>query len=319
MNSTISRRHILQSSAAIGLAASWPDLVRAAETPIITRPIPSSGEQLPIIGVGTFIVFNFKDDPVKFEERRKVIQTLIAGGGKLIDSAARYEEAEGRVGDVVADLKARDKVFLATKCWANDDRAAQMTSMANSLQKLHTDRVDLMQFHVVDNPDTKLDVLREFKAQGKTRYIGFSNSENYAALETVLKREKPDFFQVDYSIGNRDSEDRVLPTARDVGAAVLINLPFGRNALFAKTKGVELPDFAKELGIASWAQFFLKFVVSHPAVNCVIPGTDKPEYMLDNLGAGRGPMPDAAMRKRMVTFWDSLPGNVPFQDSTRGR
>jgi diketogulonate reductase-like aldo/keto reductase len=324
MVSQHSRRRILQTAAATGTLSLWPNILRAAEAaaaqgPVAKRAIPKTGEMLPVIGLGTFIVFNFKDDPAKMEACRKVVQNLMAGGASLIDTAPRYEEAEERVGDIVASLNARDKLFLATKVWTDDERPAQTASMAASLKKLRTGKVDLMQFHVVDKADTSLAILRDFKAAGHTRYIGFSNSRNYAALEAVMKREKPDFFQVDYSIDNRDCETHLLPTAKDEGIAVLVNLPFGRSALFARTKGQPLPAFAAELGIQSWAQYFLKFVISHPAVNVAIPGTNDPAHMLDNLGAGRGPMPDAATRQRMIAYWDSLPGAVPYQDKTRGR
>ena len=253
------------------------------------------------------------------EACKKVVQNMIAGGSTVIDTAPRYEEAEERVGDVVDSLKARSKLFLATKVWADQTPAEQTASMAASLKKLRTDKVDLMQFHVTTRPETSLQILRDFEAQGHTRYVGVGNSQNYDAVEAVMKREMPDFLQVDYSIDNRDCEDRLLPVAKDYGIAVLVNIPFGRNALFNRVKGVALPPFAKELQIQTWAQFFLKFVLAHPAVTTVIPGTNDPVHMLDNLGAGRGPMPDAAMRQRMLAYWNSLPGETQYQDKARGR
>jgi aryl-alcohol dehydrogenase-like predicted oxidoreductase len=306
-----SRRRLLGASAGAGLAAllcDFPRPVAAAEETLATRPIPVSGERLPIVGIGTAIIFDFDNDPVKYDERRQVIQALVAGGGRLIDTAAGYGRAEDRLGDVVADLGARDKLFLATKFAFAADRAAATASMQASLRRLRTDRVDLMQAWNVGDPDYDFGLLREWKRQGLCRYAGMTTSfaRQYDAIVKVLAREKPDFLQVNYSLGDREAESAVLPAARDNGAAVLVNLPFGRNSLFRKAGKRPLPGFAAEFGARSWAQLFLKFILSHPAVTAVIPGTDKPEYMLDNLQAGRGPMPDAAMRKRIAEHWDSL-------------
>ena len=306
-----SRRRVLAAGAGVALAsvfARFPRAARAADEPLETRPIPHGGEQLPIVGIGTAIIFDFQNDPVKYAERRQVIQTFVAGGGRLIDTAYGYGQAEERLGDLVADLGVRDKLFLATKFSYNTDRAAATASLQASLRRLRTNRVDLMQAWNVGDADYDFGLLREWKHQGLCRYVGMTTSSRrqYAAIAKVLVREKPDFFQVNYSLGDREAEDVLLPAARDVGAAVLVNLPFGRNSLFRKAGSKPLPDFAAEFGARTWAQFFLKFILSHPAVNAVIPGTDKPEYMLDNLQAGRGPLPDAAMRRRIVQYWDSL-------------
>ncbi len=306
-----SRRLILAASAGVALAtmfARFPRTARATDEPLKTRPIQHGGEQLPIVGIGTAIIFDFQNDPVKYAERRQVIQTFVAGGGRLIDTAYGYGQAEERLGDLVADLGVRDKLFLATKFSYNTDRAAATASLQASLRRLKTNRVDLMQAWNVGDADYDFGVLREWKQQGLCRYVGMTTSSRrqYAAIAKVLAREKPDFFQVNYSLGDREAEDVLLPAARDAGAAVLVNLPFGRNSLFRKAGSKPLPDFAAEFGARTWAQFFLKFILSHPAVTAVIPGTDKPEYMLDNLQAGRGPLPDAAMRKRIIQYWDSL-------------
>lgn len=280
----------------------------AAETPLLTRPIPHSGEPLPIVGIGTAVVFDFENDSAKHAERREVIRRLVAGGGKLIDTAAAYGRAEDRVGDIVSELGVRDRLFLATKFRYSLDRAQATASMQSSLKRLKTNRVDLMQAWNVGDPAYDFGLLREWKAQGLCRYVGLTTSSRrqYDALAKVIAREKPDFVQVDYSLGDRDAEEMVLPAARDAGAAVLTALPFGRNSLFRKAGGRPLPDFAAEFGAKTWAQFFLKFLLSNPVVTAVIPGTDKPDYMLDNLQAGRAPLPDAALRKRMVEYWDSL-------------
>jgi aryl-alcohol dehydrogenase-like predicted oxidoreductase len=306
-----SRRRVLAASAGAALAAMLeclPHAARATEIALETRPIPHSGEQLPVVGIGTAIIFDFEADPTRFAERRQVIQTLVAGGGKLIDTAYGYGHSEDRVGEIVADLGVRDRLFLATKLSSTADRAAAEASMQASLRRLKTNRVDLMQAWNVGDANYDFGLLREWKQQGLCRYVGMttSSSRQYAAIAKVLLREKPDFFQVNYSLGDREAEKALLSAAQDAGAAVLVNLPFGRNSLFRKAGGGPLPDFAVEFGAKTWAQFFLKFILSHPAVTAVIPGTDKPEYMLDNLQAGRGPLPDAAMRKRIIKYWESL-------------
>jgi aryl-alcohol dehydrogenase-like predicted oxidoreductase len=202
----------------------------------------------------------------------------------------------------------RDKLFLATKFSFDLSRAEAEASVRASMRRLRTDRLDLMQAWNVTDAGYRLDQLREWKKAGLCRYIGMTTSQvrSYGAIAKVLTREKPDFFQVNYSLGALESEKTLLPAARDAGAAVLVNLPFGRNSLFRKAGDRPLPDFAAEFGAKTWAQFFLKFILGHPAVTAVIPGTDKPEYMLDNLDAARGPLPDAAMRRRIVQYWDSL-------------
>ena len=306
----ISRRRVLAAGAAASIAALLARIPHAAQAtePLRTRPIPHSGELLPVVGIGTAIIFDFENDAVKYAERRQVIQALVAGGGRLIDTAHAYGRAEDRLGDVVADLGMREKLFLATKYSFAADRAAATASLQASLRRLKTSRVDLMQAWNVSDPNYDFGLLREWKQQGFCRYAGMTTSSlrQYEAIGKVLVREKPDFFQVNYSLGDREAESRLLPAAQDAGAAVLVNLPFGRNSLFRKAGGRPLPDFAAEFGATTWAQFFLKFILSHPAVTAVIPGTDKPEYMLDNLQAGRGALPDAAMRRRMVQYWDAL-------------
>jgi aryl-alcohol dehydrogenase-like predicted oxidoreductase len=275
---------------------------------MMTRPIPHSGEQLPVIGIGTSIIFDFREDPTQFAQLRKVLQLLADGGGKVIDTASSYGEAEARVGDLVADLNIRNRLFLATKVPAQASSANKDASLAQSLERLKAKQIDLMQAWNVSDPNLDLAQLREWKAQGKCRYWGITSSFDaaYPALEKVIVREKPDFFQINYSLGDRDAEQRLLPAAQDVGAAVLTNLPFGRSSMFAKVRGKSLPPWAAEIDATSWGQVFLKFLLSHPAVTAVIPGTGKPEHMIDNLGAGRGRLPDAAMRKQIIDYWTAL-------------
>ena len=311
MRIDLSRRRLLGAGTAAALATVLPEgsrAVRAAEQPLAARAIPHSGEPLPVMGIGTAIVFDFENDATKYAERRQVIQALVAGGARLIDTAHSYGRAEDRVGDLVADLGVRDRLFLATKFSYNADRAAATASMQSSLRRLKTGRVDLMQAWNVGDANYDFGLLREWQRQELCRYVGMTTSSNrqHDAIGKVLAREKPDFLQVNYSLGDREAENALLPAARDGGAAVLVNLPFGRNSLFRKAGSRALPAFADEFGARTWAQFFLKFILSHPAVTAVIPGTDKPEYMLDNLQAGRGPLPDAAMRKRIIQYWDAL-------------
>jgi aryl-alcohol dehydrogenase-like predicted oxidoreductase len=293
-------------AAAGGLLGRFPSA--AAQDALATRPIPHGNERLPVVGIGTAVIFDYRNDPAKQAERREVIRALVAGGGRLIDTAPGYGAAEDRLGEVVADVGARDKLFLATKFSFDLSRADAEASLRESLRRLKTDRVDLMQAWNVTDAGYKLDQLREWKQKGLCRYVGITTSQvrSYDAIAKVLTRETPDFFQVNYSLGTREAETTLLPAARDAGAAVLTNLPFGRNSLFRKAGNRPLPDFAAEFGARTWAQFFLKFILGHPAVTAVIPGTDKPEYMLDNLQAGRGPLPDAAMRGKIVQYWEAL-------------
>jgi aryl-alcohol dehydrogenase-like predicted oxidoreductase len=307
-----SRRRILQTTASAFALCALPEWARAAiadPTPIPKRPIPRTGELLPIVGIGTFTVFDYKNDPARYAATKEVIRTLVANGGSLIDTAPDYKEAEPRIGDIVEDLKIRDKIFLSTKCYQHIQEPAQRESMATSLKLLKMPKVDLMSWHGVRNEDATLGVLKEFKAAGYTRYIGITNAAapRYPATEAVMKREKPEFLQIDLSLDDRGAEERVLPMARDLGAAVMINVPLGHGALLKKTAKFPLPDFAKEIGAQSWAQLFLKYVLSTPGVTAVIPATGNAEHMADNLQAARGPMPDEALRKKMVAFWESLP------------
>jgi len=237
-----------------------------------------------------------------------VIRALVAGGGKLIDTAAGYGAAEERVGEIVQATGLRDKLFLATKFSFDLPRASAEASLRDSLRRLRTGHVELLQAWNVTDESYTLALPREWQRARLCRYVGITTSQAraYGAMGKVVAREKPDFMQVNYSLANREAEKTLLPAAADAGAAVLVNLPFGRNSLFRKAGTRPLPDFAAEFGARTWAQFFLKFILGHPAVTAVIPGTDKPEYMLDNLQAGRPPFPDAQIRRRMAQYWDAL-------------
>ena len=300
----LNRRAVLATTAA---AALLPHAA-LAQTPILKRRVPQTGFMLPVIGIGTSQVFEFENDPAKLEERKAVIRNLVAGGGSLIDTAAGYGTAEANVGIVAAETKTRPQLFLATKYSSRDTHAEAEAELKQSFVRLKTNYVDLQQAWNVNDPNFSCAQMKAWKAAGHCRHYGITSSFDsaYDALAPVLKREKPEFFQINYSLGDRDAEKVLLPLARDSGCAVLTNLPFGRNSMFKRVAGKPLPDFAKEIDCTSFAQLFLKYNLSHPAVTAVIPGTDLSKYMLDNLNAGRGRMPDAAFRRRIEQWWETV-------------
>ena len=304
-----SRRQALALAGAAGASAFAPNLPAFAQTQLLARKIPSTGEMLPSVGIGTAIIFDFQDDKQKFDMRANVLKTLVAGGGKLVDTAPSYGQAEARLGDLFQATGLRDKIFLATKVRVNNAEATT-AEFKSSLAKLKVDKVELLQLHNPRDANQDLALLREWKKQGLCKYIGISSSfeRDYAAVEAIIKREKPDFFQIDYSMINRNADERLIPAAQDAGCAVLTNLPFGRGRFFKATAGKPLPDIAKEIDATSWAQFGLKWLLGNPTVTAVIPGTDRPEYMTDNLKAGMGRLPDQAMRKQMVAIIEKLAG-----------
>ena len=302
------RRQVLRYGAALtATAACAPAFPAAASTPVIQRAIPKSGEKLPIVGVGTARVFDIGDDPAVWDQRQAVLQSLFDGGGRLVDTAPSYGEAERVVGELLSRMGARNRAFIATKVRTHGEEDGK-AEIAESFRKLKTDKIDLIQVHNLRDTDTQLGTLRDLKAAGKIRYLGVTHFRPRANddLAEVVKKEELDFVQFQYSLRERSAEEVLLPLARDRGIAVLVNLPFGRGRLFRAVKGRTLPGWAAEFGAATWAQFFLKYILSHPAVTCVIPGTDKPEYMVDNLNAGRGLLPDAAQRQRMTDYWKTL-------------
>ncbi|MEO6079895.1 MAG: aldo/keto reductase [Steroidobacteraceae bacterium] len=310
----LSRRYVLAAAAAAPALAVLPNLALAAAASesgrILHKPIPRGGEQIPVVGIGTSLVFQWENDPAKMAERTEVVRLLMTGGRGMIDTAAAYGTAEERVGDILTALKAHDKVFIATKAYAKETVEQREVSLKRSQQRLRVQKFDLMHAHMVNDPNFDTGQFREWKAKGICRYWGIANSidADYPAMAAIMRRDKPDFLEVNYSLGDREAEAELLPLAQDIGAAVVTNLPFGRNALFKRIGTTPLPDWAKEIDCTTWAQVLLKFLISHPAVTAVIPGTDKPEYMRDNLAAGRGRQPDAAMRRRMIAFFDALPG-----------
>ena len=313
-----SRRDLLKFAAAAAAGMGLPAAsLLAAGGPVLSRAIPKSREMLPVVGLGTAIIFDFdsSSDAAKRSERRTVIRTLLDEGGRLIDTAPSYGRAESTLGDLLPEMGVRDQVFLATKVRATGSREACTAEMQESLKRLRTNKLDLMQIHNVgfrDRAETtaQLALLREWKASGVCRYIGVTHSQDQQSandrLVDLMQREKLDFLQVNYSMAERSVEQRVLAAAADTGTAVLTNLPFARAQLFGAVRGKPLPEWAAEFDAASWGQFFLKYLLANEAVTCVIPGSDKPEYMTDNLNAGRGRLPDAAMRRKMVDYINSL-------------
>ena len=298
----LSRRNLFFQSAALAAASLLP-LPASAQDFLISRAIPSSGEKLPAVGLGTAIVFNVGEDAERQDGLAQVIQNLVAGGGSLIDTASSYGSAESVVGNLLARTHLRQNIFLATKLERLDPGELQQ-----SLRRLRTEQVDLLQLHNVRDARQSLSQLREWKARGFCRYVGITSTfrRDYDAVEAVLKSEKPDFLQIDYSLDNREAEERLLPVALEVGTAVITALPFGRARLFKSVQGRALPEWAKEFDATSWGQFFLKFLLGNRAVTAVIPGTGNPAHIVDNLGAMRGRLPDTTQRRRMIQFIESL-------------
>ena len=309
-----SRRDVLKFGVGLGAAALGIAPVRAQAKSVLARRIPSSGEMLPVVGLGTAIVFDIGHDAAKRAERTTVIRTLLDGGARAIDTAPSYGTAESVVGDLLAEAKLRDKVFLATKTRvASRDRV--IAELQQSQRRLHSEKIDLIQIHNVGFADqgevaSELALLRDWKARGIYRYVGVTHSQDQESangrLIEPLKTEKLDFMQVNYSMAERSVEERLLSVAADTGTAILVNLPFARARLFRAVAGKPLPEWAKEFDAPTWGQFFLKYILASEAVNCVLPGTDKPEYMTDNLNAARTRLPDATQRKRMIEFIQAL-------------
>ena len=306
---TFSRRVVLQGAGAVGasLALRTPEVLGAdaAALPLITKTIPSTSEKLPVVGIGTNQYSVSATDEVA--ARREVLQELPRLGGKLIDTAAGYGDAELVIGKLVKELGNRDQLFIATKTPLGGDVPSGAAVVDQALTRLQVSRIDLMQIHNFYRTDELLPVLLDAKKAGKVRYVGVTTSSNrqHAQLLEVLNSRALDFIQVNYSIEDQDAE-KVLQVAHDKGVAVLINIPLGRRSLLAKVKDKPLPDWAREIDAGSWAQLLLKYTISHPAVTAVIPGTTKLAHLQDNQLAGRGRLPDAALRKKIEAYWATI-------------
>lgn len=317
---TLSRRNALKLGVGFGAMALLDrrPLLARQETDLITKAIPVSGERIPVIGLGSARTFNLDPSSAEAEEPLEVVRLFHEHGGTVIDTAPSYGRAEAFVGRAVAATGAADELFLATKVNVEGRGVeAALQQMEESSRVLGRRTVDLMQvWNLGDNfrslgdryLASHLDAAREWKRRGRTRYVGITTSfpQQYDEMEAALRREALDFVQVDYSIGDRVPEERLLPLAADRGVAVLVNQPFSTGGLFSRVAGRELPEWASDFDCRSWAQFFLKYIVSHPAVTCAIPATSDPEHLVDNMGACVGRLPDERTRRRMVEVFQAL-------------
>ena len=304
----ISRRRFLQSSGAAALFCTLaPASAATSQATPIKKIIPSSGEQLSVIGLGTSRTFDVDSDSAAQSPLVEVMQAFFDNGGQLIDSSPMYGSAEAVTGELLKAVSNTRGLFTATKVWTYGKNEG-IAQMQRSMRRLGVDQIDLMQIHNLRDWKTHIETLRDWKQQGKIRYLGITTSHGryHQELETILQQEPLDFVQFSYNIENRTVEQRLLPLAQERGIATLINRPYQRGSLFRKVRGKSLPDWAVDFDCASWGQFFLKFIASHPGVTCIIPATSKLKHMVDNMTAGYGRLPDAATRQRMIKYLESL-------------
>jgi len=317
----VNRREWLKLSAAAaagaGAALSFnPRLLEAiASRDLITRAIPSTGERLPIVGLGSSATFSQVARSEDVTALRGVLSALIEGGGTVFDTAPSYGASEAVAGDIANELGIQNDIFWATKVnvagrgGASADPVAARAQIAQSFERIRTPAIDLIQVHNLGDIPTQLGILKEMKEQGRVRYIGVTSTSEarYGDLAQVMRDEPIDFIGVDYAVDNRSAEDMIFPLAQDQGIGVLVYVPFGRTRLWNRVDGREVPSWASEFDAETWAQFFIKFAASHPAVTVVTPATSQPRHMIDNLGGGRGRLPDEAMRRRMIELVEALP------------
>jgi diketogulonate reductase-like aldo/keto reductase len=302
MSFLISRRQAIKLTAGAALAQLSAS-VHAETGSMLQRTIPSSGEKIPAIGLGTYQAFDFSGSSGERSSAGEALQLFVQHGGKLVDSSPMYGEAEERIGDLAAELKLGTQLFLATKVWTSG-KDAGIRQMNDSMRKLRTAQIDLMQVHNLLDADAHLATLREWKKAGKIRYLGVTHYQEgaYDALQRAIAAGGLDFVQFNYSVGEAEAEKSILPFAVDHGVAVIANRPFAGGGLFRRVRGQPLPPWAKEFDCTSWAQFFLKYVVSHPGVTCAIPATRNPEHLADNMQAGVGRLPERAQRTKMLEY-----------------
>ena len=274
---------------------------KSESSAMLMRSIPASGEKLPVIGLGTWKVFDVDLTPENDKQLSDVLSLFVKMGARVIDSSPMYGRSEEVIGALATKLALHEKLFLATKVWTRGKQAG-IDSMERSFARLRTKRIDLMQVHNLVDVTTQLATMRDWKAQGRFRYIGITHYDSgaFGDVEKVLRSEKLDFLQINYSIMEREAEEKILPLAQERGVAVIINRPFGGGDIFARVRAKVLPDWAAEFDCRSWAQFFLKWIVAHPAVTCAIPATDNLRHLQDNMEAGSGRLPTAKQRQQMV-------------------
>jgi diketogulonate reductase-like aldo/keto reductase len=274
---------------------------------MLTRAIPSSGEKLPVIGLGTWRAFDVDLNADTHRQLEDVLSLFVKLGGRMIDSSPMYGRAEEVIGDLTSSLGMRDKLFLATKVWTQGQQSG-IQSMERSMSLLRTNRIDLLQVHNLVDVNTQLATLQDWKQQGRIRYTGITHYESGALdeIEKLMRSHKFDFLQINYSLMEPEAEERVLPLAQERGVAAIANRPFGSGDLFGKVRSKPLPDWTAEIDCRSWAQFFLKWIVTNPAITCAIPATDKARHLEDNIQGGIGRLPDAKMRRRMAELVSSL-------------
>lgn len=306
MKEILSRREALAALAATGgavLLDPFSSFAKNEAKMILETKIPSTGEMLPAVGLGSWQQFDVGTGASERAPLKDVLKKMNELGGKLVDASPMYGRAEQVIGDLTTELKLNDRFFFATKVWTTGKQEG-IDQMNASLQKMKRKKIDLMQVHNLQDWETHLKTLQEWKAAGKVRYIGITHYTDaaHSRLESIVKSGDIDFVQFNYSIRSRNAEKSLLKAAKDKGVAVVINEPFEQGALFRAVKGKELPPWASDYGIASWAQFFLKYILANDAVTCVIPGTSDVKHLVDNLGAGEGRLPDAAGRKKMLDW-----------------
>ena len=301
---SITRREATRLIGGAAATAFLPVPMSAAENEtarMLTRPIPSTDEKIPVVGLGTWQVFDVGASPNERQPLKEVVTRFVELGGRVIDSSPMYGRAESVIGDLTSELNLRDSLFLATKVWTSGKQAG-IDSMERSLARLRTKRLDLMQVHNLVDLDTQLATMRAWKEEGRIRYIGITLyvDSAFPEVEKILRSEKLDFLQINYSIVDRAADERLLPLARERGVAVLINRPFASGDLFSRLRSKPLPDWASEFECQSWAQFLLKWILGNAAVTCAIPATGNVRHLEDNMTAGTGRLPGEKMRQRMA-------------------
>jgi diketogulonate reductase-like aldo/keto reductase len=302
-----SRRDTLKmlALAGAGIVSGGFKLQNFISEKMLIRKIPASGEDLPVVGLGTWQTFDVGSSESERKTLKEVLTLMKEKGGKVIDSSPMYGSSEKVVGDLTTELVIQNYFFYATKVWTSGKEKG-IEQMNESFRKMKRDKMDLMQIHNLVDWKTHFKTLRDWKEQGKIRYLGITHytESAYNNLEEIMKKERPDFVQFNYSIDSQEAERRLLPAAKDLGIAVLINRPYGGGNLFSRVKGKAIPEWAKEFDINSWGQFFLKFILSNEAVTCVIPGTSKPKHLVDNMMAGYGALPDKKTAGRMAEYFN---------------